>query len=33
MLGVMIGGYWSKSYTNGNIKTCQTLNVPDVLSF
>jgi len=28
MPGIMIGGYWSKSYTNGNIKTYQTLNVP-----
>ena len=28
MPGIMLGGYWSKSYTNGNIKTYQTLNVP-----
>jgi len=28
MPGIMIGGYWSKSYTNGNVKTYQTMNVP-----
>ena len=28
MPGIMIGGYWSKSYTNGNGSSYQTINVP-----
>ena len=28
MPGIMIGGYWSKSYTNGSGSSCQAINVP-----